>query len=79
MSSNFFLNFNYTYQDIAQLITKIRKEKKLTIYKLALKSCVDKSVIRRIEIGEREAYCSTLLKIIDGLDMTPAQFFARLE
>lgn len=79
MSTDRYTNFNYDEKNISQLITKLREEKGLSKYELGLRSGLDSSVIRRIETGERKPYVETLLKIIDGFDMTPENFFGLLK
>jgi len=68
----------YTNKDIGILIARIRKNKGWSMYKLALNSGISNSVLMRVEKGEREPKINTLLRIIDGLDMAPADFFKRL-
>jgi len=60
---------------IGSHIKKLRTTKKLSGYSLGIMSEVSSSVIARIEKGQREPRLSTLLKIIEGLEMTPAEFF----
>lgn len=66
----------YTNIEIGKRITRIRKSKGLSMYKLSLNSGISNSVLMRIEKGEREPKINTLLKIINGLEMSPADFFA---
>ncbi len=79
MSIDEYNNFNYNSKDIAIHITKLREKKGLSSYQLSLDSGVNHSVVRRIELFEREPRISTLFKIIDGLGMTPVDFFSKLE
>lgn len=65
----------YTNIQIGKRITRIRKSKGLSMYKLSLNSGISNSVLMRIEKGEREPKVNTLLKIINGLEMSPADFF----
>lgn len=65
----------YTNRDIGIYIAKIRKNKGWSMYKLALNSGISNSVLMRVEKGEREPKINTLLRIIDGLAMSPAEFF----
>ncbi len=63
-----------------QLVVKrfqaLMKQNGLTAYELSMRSGVDQSVISRIlKKGRREFTVITLLKLIDGLDITPAAFF----
>ena len=45
------------------------------MHRLAYEACVDATVLMRVEKGERVPMLDTLLKIIDGLNMLPADFF----
>lgn len=69
----------YDNSDVGRLITKIRNEKGYSTYRLAIDSGVSSGVIIRIEKGEREPKINTLLKILNGLDITPSDFFSRLD
>jgi transcriptional regulator with XRE-family HTH domain len=65
----------YDLKDIGKRIAKLREARKLSVNLLSHKSCKDHSMLLRIERGEREPMLSTLLKIIDGLGLQPAEFF----
>ena len=65
----------YTSNEIAKHITRLRKKRGWSSYKLSLASGVSNSVLIRIEKGEREPKLNTLLKIIDGLEISIAEFF----
>ncbi|GBR74002.1 transcriptional regulator XRE family [Candidatus Termititenax aidoneus] len=65
----------YDSSDIGRNIVKFRKQKKITRHRLAYKACVDGTVLMRIERGENSPTLDTLLKIIDGLDISLAKFF----
>jgi transcriptional regulator with XRE-family HTH domain len=65
----------YDSSDIGRNIVKFRKQKKITRNKLAYKACVDGTSLMRIERGENSPVLDTLLKIIDGLDISMAEFF----
>lgn len=69
----------YDNSDIGRLITKIRNEKGYSTYRLAIDSGVSSGVIIRVEKGEREPKINTLLRILNGLDITPSDFFSRLD
>lgn len=69
----------YDNSDVGRLITKIRNEKGYSTYRLAIDSGVSSGVIIRIEKGEREPKINTLLRILNGLDITPSDFFSRLD
>ena len=45
------------------------------MYKLSLNSGISNSVLMRVEKGEREPKINTLMKIIEGLEMSPSEFF----
>ncbi len=66
----------YSNVENGKRITKLRKAKGLSMYALSLNSGISNSVLMRIEKGEREPKINTLLKIIDGLEISPADFFA---
>ena len=65
----------YDAKTVGVYITKLRLAKKLSMYQLALDSGISRAVLKRTEDGEREPRLNTLLRIIDGLDMRPAEFF----
>jgi transcriptional regulator with XRE-family HTH domain len=69
----------YTNIEIGKRITQLRKSKRLSMYKLSLNSGISNSVLMRIEKGEREPKVNTLLKIVNGLEMSPADFFANFK
>lgn len=68
-------DLTFTSKDIGKHITKLRKNKSWSMYKLSLNSGISNSVLMRIEKGEREPKINTLLRIIDGLEISPAEFF----
>lgn len=65
----------YTNKDVGKHITKLRRAKGWSMYKLSLNSGISNSVLMRVEKGEREPKINTLLRIIDGLEQSPADFF----
>ena len=69
------IELKYSNLEIGKHITKLRKAKGLSMYRLSLNSGICNSVLMRIEKGEREPKLNTLLKITDGLEMSPAKFF----
>ncbi|HAN21178.1 MAG TPA: hypothetical protein DCP51_05825 [Clostridiales bacterium] len=73
MSTDIYLKYSNT--DIGKHIVELRKLRNISAYKLSLDSCISNSVLIRIEKGEREAKINTLLKIIEGLGISPAEFF----
>jgi transcriptional regulator with XRE-family HTH domain len=66
----------YDARDIGIHIHKLRIAQKMSQYQLAHCSGVSESVLMHVEKGLREPRLNTLLKIIDGLDMLPADFWA---
>jgi transcriptional regulator with XRE-family HTH domain len=65
----------YDSADIGKHINKLRLQRNLTMHKLSYKTCVGVAVLTRIEKGENSPVLDTLLKIIDGLDLSIAEFF----
>lgn len=68
-------DLTYSPKNIRERITELRRKKKMTIYALGLNSGLNNTIILRIENGEREPKIGTLLKIIDGLEISPSEFF----
>jgi transcriptional regulator with XRE-family HTH domain len=68
-------DLKYDIKDIGRRIKQLREAKKMTVNFLAHKACIDHSMLMRAERGDREPMLSTLLKIIDGLGLQPAEFF----
>jgi transcriptional regulator with XRE-family HTH domain len=66
---------SYTARNIAARITKLRLKQRKSICQLALDAGLNDTVILRVENGERVPKIDTLLKIIDGLEISPARFF----
>ena len=67
----------YSNRDIGKQIAKLRRNKGWSMYKLSLNSGISNSVLMRVEKGEREPKINTLLRIIDGLELSPAEFFKK--
>ncbi|MDR1453477.1 MAG: helix-turn-helix transcriptional regulator, partial [Candidatus Margulisbacteria bacterium] len=63
-------NFKYDSADVGKHIARLRKAKKWSLHKLSYESCLDVAVLMRIEKGVSSPVLDTLLKIIDGLDLT---------
>ncbi|MFC1482791.1 helix-turn-helix domain-containing protein [Candidatus Margulisiibacteriota bacterium] len=76
--SNDNYHLKYTNVHIGKRITKLRKNKKMSMYQLSLASGISNSVLMRVEKGEREPRINTLLKIIGGLGISPKDFFNSL-
>ena len=75
MSTDRYDDLEYTPLDIGARITQLRKQKNMSMYALAMSSGLDDTIILRSENGEREPKIGTLLKIIDGLEISVADFF----
>jgi transcriptional regulator with XRE-family HTH domain len=68
-------DLKYDTKDIGKRVKELRETRKMSVNFLAHKACIDHSMLMRAERGEREPMLSTLLKIIDGLGLQPAEFF----
>lgn len=60
---------------IAKKIISLRKDRKLTMEKLAYESGISKGGLSEIERGMKEPRLSTLLKICETLDISIKEFF----
>jgi len=71
------LNFKNLYDAnaIGKKIALIRKKFGWSLYKLQLKSDVSRSIIKDTESGKNKIRIDNLLKIINGFNMSPAEFF----
>lgn len=71
------LNFKNLYDAnaIGRKIALIRKKLGWSLYKLQLKSDVSRSIIKDTESGKNKIRIDNLLKIINGFNMSPAEFF----
>lgn len=56
-------------------ITALRKSKGISQKELALRMYTDKTNLRKLEKGKRNATVSTLLKICDGLEISMSDLF----
>ncbi|GBR73523.1 transcriptional regulator XRE family [Candidatus Termititenax aidoneus] len=65
----------YDTLDIGQRIRDLRQKKKWSMHRLSYEACIDSAVLMRIEKGIRAPVLDTLLKIIEGLGLRPAEFF----
>jgi transcriptional regulator with XRE-family HTH domain len=68
-------DLDYDAKAVGKYITKLRRAKKLSMYQLALNSGISRSVLLHAEKGAREPRLNTVFRIIDGLNMRPAEFF----
>jgi transcriptional regulator with XRE-family HTH domain len=75
MSTARYEDLKYTPKDIGLRIAQLRKKKNLSMYALAMNSGLDDTIILRSENNKREPTIGTMLKIIDGLGISPAEFF----
>ena len=75
MSTARYADLKYTPGNIGARITQLRKKKNLSMYALAMNAGLDDTIILRSENGKREPTIGTMLKIIDGLEVSPAEFF----
>lgn len=75
MSTVTYNDLKYTNKDVVARIRKLRKAKKMSMYMLALNAGLNNTVVQRVERGEREPKIDTLFRIIDGLEISPAEFF----
>lgn len=62
-------------QIICQRICKLRKEKELTLEKLAYQSGISKGGLSEIERNMKEPRVYTIAKICTGLDISMKEFF----
>ncbi len=60
---------------IGERIIRLRKERGLTMEKLAYESGISKGGLSEIERGMKEPRLSTLIKICEALDITLKDFF----
>jgi len=70
---------SYTIKDIGKRITKLRKSKGMSVYQLQMKADVNRTIIKDTEEGRNRVRIDTLLKIIDGLAVSPAEFFGEFK
>ena len=68
-------DLKYDAKDIGKYIQKLRLQRKWSMHKLAYRSCINNTVLMRIEKGEREPKLNTIIKIADGLNLSLADFF----
>lgn len=60
-------------------IRALRKERNIGVRKFALMTGLNKSHLSAIERGQLDIRISTLEKILDGLDISPEEFFKGME
>ena len=61
--------------NLGERLSKIRQDKKISIYKLSQDSTVSESHIRNIENGVKNTTVDTLEMLVNSLDMTMSEFF----
>ena len=76
MSTDNELDYDAKY--VGRYITKLRQARNMSMYELALNAGISRAVLMRTEKGEREPRLNTVFRIIDGLNMRPAEFFRKL-
>lgn len=62
-------------EKISKRILELRKEKKLTVEKLAWSAELSKSCVSYAEQGKRDIKISTLKSICKGMDISLSEFF----
>ena len=60
---------------ICERIAKLRKEKKITLEKLAYQSGISKGGLSEIERNMKEPRAYTILRICNGLEISIKEFF----
>ena len=70
---------NKTLEEVIDKIILLKTTKGLTNYQLAINSGVNRNVVGRILKKERSLKAETLFKLIDGLDISLAEFFKSFE
>jgi transcriptional regulator with XRE-family HTH domain len=68
-------NVEKAIKELGLNIIKLRKHQNLSRYQLSKQSGVDYASLSRIESAQNEAKYTTILKIINGLKITPTEFF----
>lgn len=61
--------------NIAEQLKKIRKQKKISVYKLSKISGISENYIHNIEKGINDPNIRTLNKILKSMEITLAEFF----
>lgn len=64
---------------LGQTIVALRLERGLSQEQLALRSGLDRSHLGRIERGEKNPRLETVFTIVEGLEVSLVEFFARYE
>lgn len=62
-------------EDVGNRIKYLRKQKRLSQEKLALKAGIDRTYLAGIEVGKRNATIISLKKIVDALEISMKDFF----
>jgi transcriptional regulator with XRE-family HTH domain len=66
----------YSAADVGKRIAKLREKAGLSMYQLQMNSDVNRTIIKQTEDGTNKVRIDTLLKILNGLGISPAEFFA---
>lgn len=81
--NNFFENIDFSemekkeinQQKFANAVLKAAKDKNLSLRKLAATSGLEFSQVQRISKGKVNLALSTIIALIEGLEMSPSEFF----
>ena len=60
-------------------IRALREERDISLRRFALMTGLNKSHLSAIERGQLDLHMSSLSKILDGLDVTPEDFFKGMD
>jgi transcriptional regulator with XRE-family HTH domain len=72
-------NVEVDLKEFGANLKRIRKEKKITLEELALKTELDDSQISKIEKGLRDIRLSTVIKLIRGLGVEANDLFVKIK
>jgi len=70
---------NHIEKAFGQVVRKLRMERNLSQEKLSELSGLDRSYVSEIERGEKTASIRTLVKLAEGLDISPSSLLAEME
>ena len=70
---------NYIEKAFGQVIRELRLERGLSQEKLSELCNLDRSYLSEIERGEKTASIRTIVKLADGLNITPSSLIAGME
>ncbi|MDE5754883.1 MAG: helix-turn-helix domain-containing protein [Oscillospiraceae bacterium] len=61
--------------NIGEKLRSIRQSKNITIYRLSMTTGISQNHISGVELGNRQPTVDILLRLIEPLGITPAEFF----